>query len=122
MTGKSFTFLFIRNDAHVRRFGLSRPGFVLLVAAAFLVISSAILGSYAGYLFWDRYRDLRVAHMDVRQKLDLQEERLQRLQNLEAFMRSFDPERLESILDTPGAQGITPDAWPQEEELSIASE
>jgi hypothetical protein len=114
MTGKRFTLIFIRNDAHVRRFGLSRTGFILLVSTAILVIAAAMLGSYAGYVFWDRYRDLQVRHTTVHRQLDMKEEKLHRLQNLEEFMRSYEPDRLERMLVPKGARGVWPDGEERE--------
>jgi hypothetical protein len=121
MTRKQFTLLFIRNDAHVRRFGLSTAGIVLLTMTAFVVIAAALLGSYAGYVFWDRYRDLQTVHSTVRQQLDTQEEKLQRLLNLEAFMRSLEPERLETILDPANDNNSSADIFLDGEEEHAVS-
>jgi hypothetical protein len=121
MTRKQFTLLFIRNDAHVRRFGLSTTGIILLTMTVFVVIAAALLGSYAGYVFWERYRDLQTVHSTVRQQLDTQEEKLQRLLNLEAFMRSLEPERLESILDPANAHNSSADIFPDDEEHAVTA-
>jgi hypothetical protein len=121
MTRKQFTLLFIRNDAHVRRFGLSRTGVVLVAITACLVIAAAVLGSYAGYVFWERYRDLRKVHTTVRRQLDRNEEKLQRLRNLEAFMHSLEPDRLESILDLSNTHNSSTDHWSEKDDVASTS-
>jgi hypothetical protein len=98
MTGKRFTLLFIRNDSHVRRFGLSTWGFALLLGIAVAVIVAALSGSYMAYVFWDRYMDLRDEQKGIRRQLEMTEQRLSRVSNLEVFLRQLEPERLETIL------------------------
>jgi hypothetical protein len=98
MTGKRFTLLFIRNDSHVRRFGLSVWGFALLLGIAAVVMAAALSGSYMAYVFWDRYRDLRDEHKGIRRQLEMTEQRLTRVSNLEDFLRQLDPDRLDTIL------------------------
>ncbi|MFW6324639.1 MAG: hypothetical protein ACOC0U_06190 [Desulfovibrionales bacterium] len=98
MRKSRYTLLFIRNDSSIRRFRLT-PFFLLLtVLGSILLMSIAVGGSYVGYLFWVKYHSLRESQDRLQKQLVQKESRLNRLENLEKFLHSFDPEKLEVLL------------------------
>lgn len=112
MARNKFTLLFIRNDSNVKRLKVSPSVFILVTSFAALLITLGVSGSYLGYLFWSRYQDLRVLHSSMEKELTIHQKKLGRLQNLEQFLRSFDPEKLNILLDDSMTSGTGKETAP----------
>jgi hypothetical protein len=77
------------------------------ILGSFLLVTIAVGGSYIGYLFWVKYHSLQSSQDRLKQELVLKETRLNRLENLEKFLNSYDPERLQALLSMQAADNAT---------------
>lgn len=97
-----YSVLFMRDDAHVRRFRIS-PGLMrgLAWGLGVLVLATGV-GLYAGARYWAEGARLAEENRTLERRLIEAEVQLERLSNVESILKSNDPEDLQALVGGTG--------------------
>lgn len=98
MSKTKYNVLFMRDDDTVKRYRLSPFWLKLFLWVFLLMIACAGIGVWSGYTFWKGNRELRKDKIALQQNLNEASVQLERLQNVNKILDSYDPNELQSIL------------------------
>lgn len=98
MKNSKYSVLFMRDDKNVKRFRLSPAWLKIALYLEFLLVFAAAGGVYAGYTFWKQASTLRLEKLNYEQRLTEAQVKLERLENVQQILKSYDPSELQTLL------------------------
>ncbi|WP_320006284.1 hypothetical protein [Maridesulfovibrio sp.] len=98
MGNTKYNVLFMRDDDTVKRYRLSPFWVNVLVWLILLLAACAGIGSWAGYIFWTENGDLKQEKIELQKALNDASVQLERLENVNKILDSYDPNELQSLL------------------------
>ncbi|WP_027178917.1 hypothetical protein [Maridesulfovibrio bastinii] len=98
MSKTKYNVLFMRDDDTVKRYRLSPVLLKFFLWFLIVMIACAGGGAWAGYTFWKSNKELKKDKITLRQELNKSAVQLERLQNVNKILDSYDPNELQSLL------------------------
>ncbi|WP_432738178.1 hypothetical protein [Maridesulfovibrio sp. FT414] len=96
--GTKYNVLFMRDDDTVKRYRLSPFWLRMLFWFVVLLAACAGSGAWAGYTFWTQNVHLKQEKMDLQKRLSDASVQLERLENVNKILDSYDPNDIQSML------------------------
>ncbi|NDV28857.1 hypothetical protein [Desulfovibrio sp. JC010] len=98
MGNTKYNVLFMRDDDTVKRYRLSPFWLKVLAWIVFLLALCAGAGAWAGYTFWTENGQLKQEKIELQKSLNDASVQLERLENVNKILDSYDPNELQSLL------------------------
>lgn len=98
MGNTKYNVLFMRDDDTVKRYRLSPFWLKVLFWIVFMLAVSAAAGTWAGYTFWAENAQLKQDKIELQKNLNDASVQLERLENVNKILDSYDPNELQSLL------------------------
>lgn len=98
MGNTKYNVLFMRDDDTVKRYRLSPFWLKVLFWIVFMLAVSAAAGTWAGYTFWAENSQLKQDKIELQKNLNDASVQLERLENVNKILDSYDPNELQSLL------------------------
>ncbi len=106
--GRSYSVLLLREDQQVRRFRFNLVWVRLLIYSFILLALVAAGGMYLSVTFWKENHELASELQKLRRVAQLQNVKLNSLQNMENILQAHDPDGLQALLSSvQREQGVT---------------
>ncbi|WP_321401988.1 hypothetical protein [Maridesulfovibrio sp.] len=100
MGNTKYNVLFMRDDDTVKRYRLSPFWLKVLLWVVVLLAVCAGGGAWAGYTFWSQNSRLKQEKIELQKSLNDASVQLERLENVNKILDSYDPNELQSLLAT----------------------
>ncbi len=98
MSKTKYNVLFMRDDDTVKRYRLSPFWLKFFFWFFIIMMGCAGVGAWSGYTFWEGNKELKREKIALQQSLNEASVQLERLQNVNKILDSYDPNELQSIL------------------------
>lgn len=98
MGSTKYNVLFMRDDDTVKRYRLSPFWLRMLFWFVILLAMCAGTGAWAGYTFWNQNTQLKQEKVELQKKLTDASVQLERLENVNKILDSYDPNDLQALL------------------------
>lgn len=98
MSKTKYNVLFMRDDDNVKRYRLSPLWLKFFFWLLIIMIVCAGIGAWSGYTFWKANKSLKQDKIELQQNLNKASVQLERLQNVNKILDSYDPNELQTIL------------------------
>ncbi|NDV23014.1 hypothetical protein [Desulfovibrio sp. JC022] len=98
MGNTKYNVLFMRDDDTVKRYRLSPFWLKVLFWIVFMLAVCAGAGAWAGYTFWNENGQLKQEKIELQKTLNDASVQLERLENVNKILDSYDPNELQSLL------------------------
>ncbi len=98
MGNTKYNVLFMRDDDTVKRYRLSPFWLRVLFWVVFMLAVCAGAGAWAGYTFWSENDQLKQEKIELQKALNDASVQLERLENVNKILDSYDPNELQSLL------------------------
>lgn len=98
MGSTKYNVLFMRDDDTVKRYRLSPFWLRMLFWFVILLAMCAGTGAWAGYTFWSQNAQLKQEKVELQKKLTDASVQLERLENVNKILDSYDPNDLQALL------------------------
>ncbi|MFW5499944.1 MULTISPECIES: hypothetical protein [unclassified Maridesulfovibrio] len=98
MGNTKYNVLFMRDDDTVKRYRLSPFWLKVLFWVVFMLAVCAGAGAWAGYTFWSENDQLKQEKIELQKALNDASVQLERLENVNKILDSYDPNELQSLL------------------------
>ncbi|WP_319764291.1 hypothetical protein [Maridesulfovibrio sp.] len=98
MGNTKYNVLFMRDDDSVKRYRLSPFWLRVLLWIVILLAICAGAGAWAGYTFWTENMHLKQDKIELQKNLSDASVQLERLENVNKILDSYDPNELQSLL------------------------
>lgn len=109
MSESKYSVLFMRDDASVKRYRIRPFWLKFFFWFQLLLVAVACGGAWVGYTFWQERSSLIAEKIDLEQHLHEAEIQLERLDNIQKILKSYDPRELQSLLSaTPSEEPAPP--------------
>ena len=113
MSESKYSVLFMRDDASVKRYRIRPFWLKCFLWVQFLLIAVACGGAWVGYSFWQERSSLIAEKIDLEQHLHEAEIQLERLDNIQKILKSYDPRELQSLLSSSANEEPPPPKQPE---------
>ncbi|WP_027723411.1 hypothetical protein [Maridesulfovibrio zosterae] len=98
MGNTKYNVLFMKDDDTVKRYRLSPLWLKMLFWFILLLALCAGAGAWSGYTFWNQNTMLKREKLELHKKLNDASVQLERLENVNKILDSYDPNELQSLL------------------------